>query len=253
MSGVVACTRVSTLAKSLDDKGGLLGFTAATTLESVAKHPDLRSRLAVIDPAEGWRGYAELHEEAQRRRGKPEAESGTNVHQAVEALIAGRLLPEELLGDARAVLAALAELGLEPEGSEEFVYVPGLPEHVAGTRDLLCRTAAGTRVVVDIKTAGALGSHRFRATAWALQVACYSRGRPYLDDFARDQWGRPRLDPTRAGRRPARIDQRRGYVVEVARGLGDVAVHELDLEEGWRLAQLACQVRAARKAVPIVA
>ena len=44
------------------------------------------------------------------------------------------------------------------------------------------------------------------------------------------------------------MDASWGVVVEVERGTGRTELHLVDLDQGWRLAELACQVRAARKA-----
>jgi hypothetical protein len=249
----VACTRVSTLATSLDDKEGLFGYIAATTLQSVAAHPDLRTRLALTDHTGSWKEFSNLYAEARARRGNVEASEGTNIHATVEALVWGRDVGGVDAGTVRAAQAVLRELsgiGLFPAATEEFVYVPGLPEPAAGTRDILARVGdTDLHVVVDIKSTSELRSDslRMKGLAWGIQLAAYSRGLPYVASFARDSYGRPKLDPGLACVEERDVDQAHGWVVEVERRSGLATSHRLDLAAGWRNAELACAVRAARK------
>jgi hypothetical protein len=248
-------TRASTLAKTLDDGFGLRAFDAATTLETVAANKDLLAALTLVrtTPGEGsWRAYKPLHEDAQARRGKPEAQAGTNIHSVVQALVEGTMplgVDPVLLGDAEAVLARLTEAGLEPVTSEEFVVTTGLPELVAGTRDMLARGRGGRHVVVDIKSTSTLGGEKFRALAWSIQLAVYAHGRAYLGgEPRRDRWERPMIDLAQVADEDPRADLNVAAVVEVERGTGQTALHRVNLVEGWQYARLACQVRAARKA-----
>jgi hypothetical protein len=254
---LIACTRPSTLAKVLDDGYGLQGYVAATTLATVARHKDLRDRLAITgamaDPDE-WREFKALHEAAQERRGKPEAEAGTNVHRVMEGLVAGAdlegVVPADVLCDAQAALDALAGVGMVPATSEEFVVnLDGLPEPYAGTRDMLARhEVSGWLVVVDLKTTAALGGESYRALSWSLQLAMYAHGRTYDGPVTRDRWTRPVIDPAGVGDPNPEVNTSAGLVLEVERGTGRSAVHRVDLVAGWEYARLACQVRAARKA-----
>jgi hypothetical protein len=249
-------TRVSTLSKVLDDMNGLLAYTAATTLQQVGAHRDLRGSLGVLAAQHGvdadWREFKGLHEEAQRRRGKPEAQLGTNVHEVMAAIQTGTEVeafadPSDV-ADARAALALLESLDLEPVGSEEFVVVEGLRELVAGTRDMLARYRGSDRFcVVDLKTSSKPGDERYKALGWATQLALYAHGRPYLDPVERDRWGRPRIDLDLVCEEGRAIDVERGLVVEVIRGTGEATPHWLDLRIGWAAADLGCRVRTARK------
>jgi hypothetical protein len=258
-SNMVAATRASTLASTLDDSRGLFPFIAATTLQTVAANPDLRTRLALIEDLGDWRKFRPVYEEAERRRGKPEASEGTNIHSTVEALLAGRDVSGVDVATLRAaegVIDALRALDLTPVASEEFTFTPGLREPVAGTRDLLCHVngTEGLHIVVDIKSTSALDANaaRYKGVAWAIQCALYARGVPYTDDFERDRWGRPRLDLGLLGVEERKVDTERAWVIEVERGSGRTATHYLDLDAGWRFAWLACEVRAARKSIPVI-
>lgn len=257
-SHMETASRASTLAGALDTGFGLLPYEAATTLQSIAANPDLRDRLALIDPDSDWRSFRPLYEEAKRRRGKPEAEAGTNIHAAVEALVNGRSIEgvsEATRRDAEAVLNALRSLCLTPVATEEFVVTFGLPELVAGTRDLLCHLegTVATHTVVDIKSTSSLGSAKFKGVSWAIQTAIYAHGRPYAGgEPDRDRWGRPRIDMSLIGHEERQIEDTRAYVVEVERGTGRVEVHGIDIERGWEWARLACEVRAARKETAVL-
>ena len=248
-----AATRVSTLAKVLDDASGLHAFMAATTLESIVAHRDLLDRLPLTTGGD-WRAFKPLHEEAQARRGKPEAGAGTNIHRVAEMLANGEdasLVEPGLLRDAQAVMAALERHGLEPVRTEEFVVTLGLPEVVAGTRDLLVRHRdTGLHYVADIKSTSRLGASAYRAVSWAVQLACYAHGEvygPQGDEVTRDRWGRPLVDLDLLSGNMVEASHSRGYVVEVERGAARTQVHAVNLRSGWAWADLACQVRAARK------
>lgn len=247
-------TRISTLAKALEDKGNLMPYYAATTLQVVATTPTLLTRLALVEHegALDWRPFKPLVEEAQRQRGKPEADQGTNIHLVVQALVEERavMTDDATMADARAVLAALQERGLDPVGSEEFLYAGGLTEPLAGTRDLRCQVAdRDQHVAVDIKSTSALTPIKYGSVSWAIQLAGYAHGKPYpTEDLVRDGWGRPMIDPTLIQEPDYEMDLAWGVVVEVERGTGRTEFHRVDLDQGWALAEQACQTRAARKA-----
>jgi hypothetical protein len=248
----VVCTRPSTLAKALDAPGdGLFDYHAATTLEAVLKHDDLLHTAQLVDTGAGWRAYKPIVEAAKLRRGKREANAGTNVHKAVEVLVAGRdpsLIPGPLLAPARLVLAELEALGVEVVRSEAFIGTLGVfPEDLAGTADLVVRHE-GRLYIADIKTTEAVGANaRYQAMQWTAQLTIYSQGRPFPAGYEpeRDRWQRPVVDADLLGRWPAPMDRKTGIIIEVARDAGGVASHELSLD--LDLVGLACHVRAARK------
>lgn len=247
----ITCTRPSTTAGVLDDKSGLFGYVASVTVQTVMRSKDLRSQAALID-SDDWRSYKAIYQEADRRRGKPEAGHGTAIHQAVEALHAGRsldALDADVVRDAEAVVHALGRLGLTVAASEENIVTLGLPEPHAGTRDILADDGRGDHIVVDVKTTASLGSARYKALSWGIQLAIYANGQPYGEaEFTRDQWGRPIIDEALILPETRRINRGDAVVIEVARGTGAVEVHSIDIRRGWEAADLACRVRAARKA-----
>ena len=218
----VAATRASTLAKALDDSAGLMPYYAATTLQAIVSSPTLRTALGLVefDGVEDWRPFKPLVAQAQAQRGKPEADAGTNIHAVVQAIHEGRevFVADEVRRDAQAALAALEARGLVLEGSEEFVVAQGLGELVAGTRDARARLVAAPdapQVVVDFKSTSALGAARYRQVGWAIQVACYAHGVPYLPgEPDRDRWGRPLVDLDSLGAGPP-MNIEHGAIVEL--------------------------------------
>lgn len=261
MAKTFPATRVSTLAKTLDDKGGLMDYHAATALQIIAKDKTLRDELALVRPKDAldWRAYKPLVNKAHAMRGKPEADAGTNIHAVVEMIIAGEsveFVDPVTVADAREVLHLLTALGLTPAFTEQFVYLGGLPEPVAGTRDIACKPSrSGPLVSVDIKSTSEFSpdAMKYSGTAWAMQLACYANGQPYpTEDLQRDQWGRPKIDPDLIGTLPAQeMNVTVGVVIEVQRGAAQARPHFLDLKAGLRLAELSCHVRAARREIPI--
>jgi hypothetical protein len=253
----VAATRPSTLASVLDDKNGLMPYVAATTLRTVAQHPDLMARLALIH-GDDWKAYRPLYEEAEQRGGGREASAGTNVHMVVQAHHAGAdvsAVPEPARSDGLAVIDAIDAMGFDIVGCEEFVVTEGLPELCAGTTDLLLQHRRTGQVVVgDTKSVGDItGSEaRFKGVAWATQGAIYNHGRPHPGPSGRDRWGRPLLDPEQAGTWPWEVRTDVAVILMVARGAARVEPMWVDTELGWRLATLSCYVRAARKRGPEV-
>jgi hypothetical protein len=248
-------TRPSTLAGALDDKGGLFTYMGATALQAISRSRAFLDRLAMTD-SEDWRDYRDIYEDAQTQRGTPEAEHGTNVHAAIERIINGTdpsRIPARLRADALAALDALSDAGLTPVVSEQRVVTAGLPELLAGTRDLLVTDVHGNVFVGDIKTVRDKGASKYKSVSWAIQLAVYARGNVYDGpDFPRDRWGRPIVDPSFIDLAPHDVSPTTGFVVEVVRDSAVAVVHEIDLVKGWAAAEFACQVRDLRKQSAVV-
>jgi hypothetical protein len=246
------CTRPSTLAKALDAMSdGLLDYSAATAIQAVMANDDLLNQARLIDPSGHWRSFKPLVKQAKERRGKVEANQGSTIHGAVEALVQGRDLshmPDEVLKPARLVLDELDALGVEVVRTEQFVAALGLwPEDLAGSCDLVLRHD-GRLYVGDVKTVETVGKNtRFSAMAWTCQTTIYAHGLPLFEGYEpqRDRWGRPQVDTSLVGAWSEPMSLENSLVLEVARDASGIASHELDLDAD--LVRLACEVRAARK------
>lgn len=249
-------TSATTIARACSDQSGLQRYLQAAVVETLVQHRDLLDAALVADPAAGWRGLSPIVEEAERRRGKPEAQRGTTVHAAVQRIVEGGdtgRIPGEVLADAAAALDALAAVGFVPVASEvRRVVLDGLPEVVAGTCDLIVADSDGDHFIADIKTADKLGGAKYKALEWQTQLALYANGGNFDGpEWKRDQYRRPWVDHDRVVPDPWRCDREEALVVEVVRGRALAEVHVVDLRAGWRAADLACAVRAARRTAGI--
>lgn len=253
-TSLVACTRPSTLSGALDDKGGLIPYSAATTLKTVATNQDLLTRLTLLgktDETGNWKAFKPIYDEADQRGGGREASEGTNIHAVVQALAMGAdvsTIPEPTRSDGIAVWRELAQMGIEIIASEQFVYCGGLPEHCAGTLDLLGKTPSGKIVVIDVKSVSEAKDAKWSAMKWATQTAIYALGKPYPHTYRRDQWQRPIVDLSRVEEWDFdHIDQDSAIIMQVVRGGAAVTPIPVNLNYGREWARLACRVRAERK------
>jgi len=235
-------TRVSTLAKTLDDQYGLTSWKMRMTAIGVAINPSLLSRVSAvvnshIDPVStGKADLNELVEKATEAAGITRAaDLGTAVHTMTEILDNGGTLtnvPDDLAPVLDAYRWGTAEL--EMLGTEVFVVCDEL--RAAGTLDRLVRLPDGRVVIGDVKTGKDEPKY---SNGVATQIAVYAHGERY--------------DPATGERTPLHpdLDLTTGLLIHLpllpVDGKQVCDLYPLDLEAGWRKAQLACQVRAERK------
>jgi len=237
----VGYTRVSTLAKALDDQQGLIAWKQRMTAIGVVLEPSIRQQVAAVinshpDPvADGKQALNGLVERATEAAGSIRAAStGTAVHELTEVLDTGgelKVVPEELAP----VLDAYAwgTTHLDMVEAEVFVVVDEITS--AGTLDRLVRLRDGRVVVGDVKTGRDEPKYAFGVTT---QVAAYAHGQRY--------------DPATGERTPLHpdLDTTMGLLIHLpirpVDGKFICDVWELDLVAGWRKALLAHQVRAER-------
>jgi len=235
-------TRVSTLAKTLDDQYGLTSWKMRMTAIGVAINPSLLSRVSAVvnshvDPVStGKADLNELVEKATEAAGITRAaDLGTAVHTMTEILDNGGTLtnvPDDLAPVLDAYRWGTAEL--EMLGAEVFVVCDEL--RAAGTLDRLVRLPDGRVVIGDVKTGKDEPKY---SNGVATQIAVYAHGERY--------------DPTTGERSPLHpdLDLTTGLLIHLpllpVDGKQLCDLYLLDLESGWRKAQLACQVRTERK------
>lgn len=231
-------TRVSTLAKTLDDTRALLNWNARITAVGLAKSEDLIAAVATTDP-EDRRALDKIVEQAKERAASTaKATIGTATHAATEILDRGDTLdglPDKVKADALAYRAALDAKGLEPLAAEMFVVCDEV--NAAGSFDRLLR--GPSRVMIgDIKTSGNPDTHKYAALAWAIQLATYAHAKPWTPDRGIVEWADLGLPEP---------DLERGLVIHIVQGTGQVRLHSVDLTAGWVAARLADEVLAMRK------
>ena len=228
-------TRVSTLAKALDDKTALTKWKCRQVVIGMGTRADL---VAVAQSVKGDdRKLDEVVEDAMTAAESQRAANiGTALHAISEQVDNGAdldTLPEFAREDMAAYRRALE--GIEILAAEMFVVTDEV--QAAGTFDRLVRLPDGRVVVADLKT----GKHEPKYPHGATQqIAVYSRG--HLYDAEKGRVGHlPTLG----------VDQEVGLLIHLPAGTGRCDLYLLDLTVGWGLAQVSVAVREAFKAKPI--
>lgn len=238
LPGVGICTRVSTLAKTLDDTGGLMKWGARMTAIGLAQSPDLSAEIAVTDPSQRSRIDALVGKAQDRARAGAGASLGTAIHGASESVDRGESidhLPESIRKDAGAYRALIEAAGLVPLAAETFVVCDELA--VAGSFDRLLQ-GPNRVVIADLKTSGSADTAKYAGLAWSIQLAAYAHAKPWLPGRGVVAWSEVGLPEP---------DRERGLVIHVQQGAGVARLYSIDLRVGWRAARMAAEVRALRK------
>lgn len=226
-------TRVSTLAKTLDDQSGLMRWMQRQVAIGIAHRADLLALARATDPTDK-RTLADLCEQAMAAAGASSAaNTGTALHSFTEAIDNGHDIdiPAEFAADLTAYRAAMEPLHVV--ACEQFVVIDEL--EAAGSFDRLVTLPNGQNVIADIKTGKDAATY---ATATAAQMALYARGKLY--------------DPT-TGRRvplPGDVSHDLGLLIHLPAGAGTCSIYKVDLAFGWLMATVATEVRGMRKAKP---
>lgn len=237
----VPFTRVSTLAKALDDQTALMAWKQRKTAEGLVRRPDLLTRVAGAlangDPDTDWPTKKDLNRvcsEATEAAGASKGSSaGTGFHALTEAIDRGEEPMFVTPDDAKRLDAyRAATQGYTALDIETFVVNDAV--RAAGTFDRLWLCPDGRVRVGDLKTGKSEAEYPFSTT---VQIAVYANGCRYNPDD---------------GRMPlhANLDLSTGLLVHMPPS-GGCQVIPLDLEKGWRAAQAAHFVHhTARKWKP---
>jgi hypothetical protein len=236
-------TRVSTLAKTLDDQNGLTSWKCVMVAGGAALRPDILAKIAARWPRTEL-NKAELNEYAEELKEAAAASAGANMGDALHEMVARVNRGEDFKplptfeADIKAYRDLLERHGLEtiPEYVERTVVIEGLSEPIAGSFDLLVRKA-GKLYVADLKTGQKLD------LAWqaiAVQLTLYSRGTSLY------RWEDDGRDPM------PEVDQKTGLVIHLPAGSAAATLHVVDLVAGWEATQHALWARSWRKRKDIV-
>jgi len=242
----IGYTRVTTVAKTLDDGGGLLPWKATATIVGALRRPGLHSRWQALlaEHPDPWYGgddskalCKKLVEECAEAGGSSDrADTGTALHSLTELYDCGKLDPATLLDSAKADIEAYAAamrtagIVVDPQYVECLVI---LDEHqVAGTVDRIIKLADGRWVIADVKTGADL---RYSWRSIAVQLAAYANADAlYIQDGHR----RLPMPP---------VDKTVGIVMHLPAGEGRCTLHEVDLVAGWRAFNASMWTRSWRK------
>lgn len=232
-------TRATTVAKTLDDGGGLIAWKAALTMVGALRRPGLHARWQALHSEYGDPWYAskeskklckELVEECATAGGSTDrADLGTAEHAIIEQSLRHPertpLLRPEMQADIDAFRATIAAAGItfNPEFIEAMVVLDRYK--VAGTSDQLDTMVPGYgRMTADLKTGADL---KYSWQAIAVQLAIYANAdNVYVQGEAADgsQDQRIPMPP---------ISREWGMVIHLPAGEARCKLHLIDLVAGW--------------------
>ena len=228
-----AYTRVSTLAKTLDDLNFLMAWKQRKTAEGLLRRPDLMTRLAGVlangDPDTDYavkRLVNNVCREATEAAGASSgASSGTGFHSLTEAIDRGDV-PLFVPASDQPRLEAYRKATAPYEMLDIETFVVADDVHAAGTFDRLMRLPDGRVVVGDLKSGKSEADYPL---ATAVQLAIYAHGKRY--------------DPETGARTPLHpdLDDTEGLLIHLP-ARGGCRVITLDLVKGWRVANVAAEV-----------
>lgn len=217
-------TRMSTLAKTLDDDTAITKWEKANVARGLLADPGMLTRIS--DPRD-------LVAAAGRRGGDYlKADLGTAMHTALERHVLGldnTGLPAPYDQDLAVIVDALARhrIVADPNYLEAVMCYPAF--EAAGRLDLCAKGPWGdTLRVCDLKT----GSTDFGIGVWAAQLAGYARA-PY-------HWRDGELHPAFA--RDAEV----GMIIHAPLGQATCHIYELDLIQGHEILTAAHEARRIR-------
>jgi len=228
-------TRVSTLAKALDDKTALTKWMQRMVLQGVTARPDLVALAAAAqgDPKQLSGIVEQAMSAAESDRA---ANLGTAIHTFTERIDEGKPLdtfPIEHRADLAAYQAAMSSI--EIVATELFVVTDEV--EAAGTFDRLVRLPDGRVMVADVKTGANEDKYPHGV---ATQIAIYSHGHLYDP-----KEGRKAHLPT------VGVSTDTGLLIHMPVNTGTCNLYLIDLTTGWKLAQTAVAVRKAFKQKPL--
>lgn len=219
-------TRMSGLAKTLDDATALTKWEKDNVTRGYLANPDLLT-------GGGFESLRDRTTAAGKWGGDYlKADLGTAVHTALEVWMATGVVPDipaPWSADLAAIVDALTRHGIVPDANwvEAVMVYPEVG--AAGRLDLCARGPWGDVLrVVDLKT----GRLDFGVGSWAAQLAGYARA----------PW---RWTPEGIVEAPAR-DTHRGIILHAPLGEGTCHVYALDLDQGHEILTHAHRARQIR-------
>lgn len=234
----VPYTRVSKLAKALDDLNQLMAWKARKTAEGLVRRPDILTlvsgAIATGNPDTDWatkKALNEACEQAQEAAGSSRGSTaGTGFHSLTEAMDRGN--EPAFVSDADQLrLDAYRHQTRNIEWLDIECFVVNDIVKAAGTFDRLGRLPDGRVVVADLKSGKSEAAYPFATT---VQIATYAHGKRYNPETGERTEIHEDLDLTS------------GLLIHLP-PTGGCGLYELDLIRGWEAAQLAVKVREAQK------
>lgn len=250
----VGYTRATTIAKTLDDGGGLIPWKATATMVGALRRPGLHARwqALVSNAPDPWYASPEskaeckkLVEECATAGGSTDrADLGTALHSLTELVDLGQPLTgvaPELQRDLDVYTSTIRSAGIVYDLDLVEAIVINDTMQYSGTADRLAATLPdGRRVVADLKTGTSLD---YSWQAIAIQLAAYARAehRYVQHDQGGERLPMPELDPDV------------GLVIHLPAGEARCELHLVDLAAGWEALERSIWTREWRKAKTLAA
>ncbi|AGM12054.1 exonuclease [Streptomyces phage Goby] len=262
-----ALVRTTTFIDCIEDKSSLVDWGKRMVLVGAQKRPSLLDAVAELDPNDNAdkKKLNALAERALDISGaNDKREKGTHLHDLSEYVDRGEQIPshasEQDLEDMMAYMMATAPLTVH--SVEQFVVCSQLG--VGGTFDRTYgyegldpdgKLVSG-RFIGDLKT----GSVEYGGLKMAMQLAIYSRAKKYdhtmfpapdraKDEKAWNKWKKTEVSAEEIAQAytvPEPVNQDWGIIVHLPSGEGVCNLYWVDLNVGWKAAQLALTIREMR-------
>jgi hypothetical protein len=226
-------TRVTTIAKTLDDTASLADWKVRMAITGLVQRPDLLAQASTaIDDRTRLNKIANDCVEASG--GYSRANLGTALHSITEQIDLG-LKPAILPGlqaDIDAYVAGIAAYGIKMH--DEFIEVLLINDELeyAGTADRIVTLMDGRLVIFDLKTGTDLS---YSYGNIAVQLAMYANADWMYNWKTGERTPMPDLDKTV------------GIICHLPAGDATVAFHEVNLVAGWEAAKQSFTTREWRK------
>ena len=226
-------TRVTTIAKCLDDEGALTAWKGRMTATGLVQRNDLLvAASTALDDKQSLDRIVQQAIEAAGASSK--ANIGTALHQLTQQIDLGRkpaILPG-LQGDVDAYVKGITQHGVIIDPRLVEVLLVNEKFEYAGTADRIARfSTRKKKQVFDLKT----GNIDYAINAIAVQMAMYANAEYIYNWQTQERLPMPDIDKTR------------GVIIHLPAGQSKCELYEIDLVAGWEAAQMAMEVRAWRK------
>lgn len=231
--------RATTIAKALDDGGGLPTWTGAMVAGGAYLRGDLVGQIGARWPMTD-ENKSEIYGIVEKLKDAGGGSVGRNAGDTLHEMLRRRNQGDDFNplppwdADINAHDQLLAAFGIEvnPEFVEQTVCIPSLG--IAGSADLFAGVPrlSSELVVTDYKT-GKVADYVW--AAWVVQLTIYAHAEWTYN------WS------TGESKKMPPVDRQQGLIIHVPAGSGSAELYEVDLEPGWRAIKAALWVRDWRK------
>lgn len=228
-------TRATTVAKALDDGGGLINWTAAMVAGGAYLRSDLVGQVGARWPmTDENKGdiYSLIEDLKDAGGGSVGRNAGDTLHEMFRRINLGeKFTPMPPWSeDVKAERALMKRHGItiRPEYVERTVCLPDLG--IAGSFDFL---AEWDELLIGDYKCGKLGDYSW--AAWVTQLAIYANATHMYD------WNTGEFTPMPP------VSKKRALIVSVPAGSATAELYDVDIEPGMRAIKAALWVREWRK------